>query len=396
MKDKKIALFMIAPLTHGGGAEKYFMNLAKNLSTGENFAANVVTFNDKSFRRFARLLHIFTRGNFFWKIDDYEKGMREKREDIEKELGRARWIESPRKKLGKILGSYDIVYAKNEIADLLLLKMIGYKKLPPVVVGVHTPLFYPSAKSFFSKLHNVLYSSFFFKWLLSGTAFVHVSNKSAKDIVENKLKAKSRLIYYPFSASQINNSARGNQCGIEFDAKKTNIIFVGRMAEQKGIDVLIRMIEKIGQDESAAEKIHVNIFGSGDKKHEDAIKSKAGEYSFVRYFGHIENKYIPDILAKQDIMVFPSRWETLPYSILEAQAMGVPVIAFDIPGPSDIIEKEKTGFLVESEEEFFEKIKSVVEGKTFFDKGAIIQSVENKFNPEKIYSEIIHMFQDNL
>ncbi len=392
MKNYKIALFMIAPPTQGGGAEKYFVNLSRNLSSRKDIETDLVTFNNESFRKFARLLHIFTRGNLFWKIDDYERGMREKREDIQKGLGGARWIESPRKKIGNVLRDYDAVYAKNEIADLFFLRMIGRKKLPPVIVGVHTPLFYPRAELFFSKFHNFLYSSFFYKWLLRGAVFVHVSNASAKDIVENKLRVKSRLIYYPFSVGQIRNSAQSNKSEIEFDAIKTNLIFVGRLTEQKGIDVLIRMIERIGEDESEAKKISVNVFGSGDKKHEDAINRLTEKYSFVRYFGHVENKFIPDVLGSQDIMVAPSKWETMPYSILEAQAMGVPVVAFDIPGPSDIIRDKKTGYLAKNEDEFIRAALSMTKKEISFDKGEIVRNIENKFSPEKIYFEMKNMF----
>ena len=394
MKAKKIALFMLSPLTQGGGAEKYFVNLARNLSANESIAADVITFDDRSFRGFARLLHIFTRGNFFGEIDDYERGMREKKENIERELGGAHWIESPRKKLRKILSAYDVIYAKNEIVDLFLLKMIGYGKLPPIIVGVHTPVFYPETKSFVSKLHNFLYASFLYRWLLKGARRVHVSNKSAKKIIEGKFSVESNLVYYPFSSQRIARLARENNSRINFDADKINIIFVGRLTEQKGVDVLMKLIEKISEDENMAKKVSVNIFGIGDKKYENAIKNIAGKNSFVRYFSHIENKYIPDILSKQDLMVAPSRWETLPYSILEAQAMGVPVVAFDIPGPSDIIENGETGYLAGSEKEFFEKVKDIVEGKIIFNEDEVITNIEKKFNPEKIYSEMLDMFQD--
>lgn len=396
MKDKKIALFMLSPLTHGGGAEKYFINLAKNLDKENGIKADVITFDDKSFRRFARLLHAFTRGNIFGKIDDYERGMRETRGDIEKGLGGARWIESPRKKLGKIFRNYDIIYAKNELIDLFNLKMIGYKKLPPIIVGVHTPIIYPKTKSFSAKLHNFLYSIFIYKWLLKGVKCVHVSNSSAKDLVDKKFRARSKLIYYPFSIEKIRQMAENNKSGIKFDSKKTNIIFVGRFSEQKGFDTLINIIERIAKDNVLKNRINFNVFGIGELRENIKIKKLGDKFYFVRYFGHIENKYMLHILGQQDLMVAPSEWETLPYAILEAQAMGVPVLAFNIPGPADIIENGKTGFFVKNVTEFIDKIRDFTEGKINPDKNEIIRNIKTKFDPEKIYGELMVMFKENV
>jgi len=390
--DKKIALFVLPLLTQGGGAEKYFIELARNLRE-RGIEADVVTMDEKFFRKFARLLYIFVLGNFFGKIDI---SGRESEAYISRQLGRARWIKSSFKDLEKKLKDYDIIYSKNELVELILLKRIGYRKLPPVIAGIHTPIHYPETKSFISKLHNFLYSSFLYKWLLGGVKCVHVSNGAAKDIIENKFKLKSELIYYPFSTRQILDSAQKNKCDIEFDAHKKNIIFVGRLGEQKGVDVFIDIIRKMGRDKNITDKVHINIFGSGDKKYETAIGGLAKKYPFVRYSGHVKHKYMAHILDQQDLMIAPYKWETLPFVILEAQAMGLPVIAFDIPGPSDIIENGKTGFLVKSKEEFFERMENVIGGKNSFDRNVIIQNIENKFNPEKIYTELINMFRENL
>ena len=160
-KEFKIALFMLPLLTQGGGAEKYFIELARNLRE-RGIEADILTMDENFFRKFARFLHIFARGNFFGKIN--VRG-REKEEEILERLGTVRWIKTSYKNLNKELQKYDIIYAKNELVDLLLLKGKSYKSLPPIIVGVHTPIFYPQANSFISKLHNFLYSSFFYRWL---------------------------------------------------------------------------------------------------------------------------------------------------------------------------------------------------------------------------------------
>jgi glycosyltransferase involved in cell wall biosynthesis len=391
-KEFKVALFMLPLLTQGGGAEKYFIELARNLRE-RGVEADIVTMDENFFRKFARLLHIFARGNFFGKINTQG---REKEEEIRKQLGEARWLKTSYKNLDKKLREYDIIYTKNELVELLLLKGKGCKNLPPIIVGVHTPLFYPVTNSFISRLHNFLYLSFFYRWLLGGIKCLHVSNRFTESLASEKLGARSQFIYYPFSVEKIQALAQKNEAKINFDENKKNIVFAGRLSEQKGFDILARIIEKIGKKPDLAAKISLNVFGSGDAKKERKMKKMSQEFSFLRYFGHVENKFMPYIFSRQDLMIFPSRWETLPFSLLEAQALGVPVVAFDIPGPQDIIRDGKTGRLVKNEEDFWIAVAEIIEDKIQFEKQEIIKNIKEKFNPDKVYEKMIEMFSQFL
>lgn len=393
-KKIKIALFILEPLTQGGGAEKYFINLANNLST-RGVTIDIITMDDKFFRKFARLLYIFAYGNFFGKID-FIKGVRETRGDVQKKMGTSRWIETSFKNLRKTLSGYSIVYSQNELVDLFLLKIIGYRKLPPIIVGVHTPIFYPYTKSFISKLHNFLYRGFVYRWLLRGVKLVHLSNRSAKELTDRIFTIKNQLIYYPFSAGEMIEQSKIVVSDIIFDPEKINIIFVARLTEQKGISELAAVINELKDAPDIKNQVVLNIFGSGDPYSENIVRDLEKKYVFVKYFGHIENKYIPNILSRQNLFITTAKWETLPFNVLEAQAMGLPVIAFDIPGSSDIIINGQTGFLVKNEQEFVKKIIYFIEKKDFFNREEIIKNIKNKFEPNKIYSELLMMFKENL
>lgn len=391
MKDKKVALFMLPLLTDGAGAEKYFIDTARNFSQ-KGIKVDIITMDENFFRRFAKLLYFFVYHKWYSNIDI---SGRESQQSIEEKLGGASWIKASWKDLGNILKQYDIIYSKNELVDLMILKIKNYKKLPPIIVGVHTPLYYPVTKSFLAKLHNYLYSSFFYRFLLNGTACIHLSNKFQKKLSQKRYKLKNKLIYYPFSTKEINENANKMFYEKEF-SPKFNIVFVGRLSEQKGIKSLANIINKISLNKKISDKLVINIFGSGSEMEENIIKEAEKKHDFVRYYGHVENKFIPNILSRQDLFITTARWETLPFNVLEAQAMGLPVIAFDIPGPNDIIENEATGFLVKDEEEFLDKIIVSISNRNKFSKSEIIRNVENKFDPNKIYSELLLMFEENM
>jgi len=120
------------------------------------------------------------------------------------------------------------------------------------------------------------------------------------------------------------------------------------------------------------------------------------KYFFVKWHGHIENKYILKILSQQDLFISTAKWETLPFNILEAQVVGLPVIAFSIPGPKDIIINGTTGLLVNDDLEFCSEIEDCILGRKVFDSKVITDNIKEKFSSEKIYSEIIAMFQKYL
>ena len=383
---------MVPPLNHGGGAEKYFIDLAKNLSSN-NLVINVVTMDDNFIRVFSRFIQIYYYQNFFRKIIG---NRREREETVIRNLGNSKWIKSSWKNLKKILNNYDIIYTKNELVDLFLLKCLNFNKLPPIIVGVHTPIFYPVTKSFYSKFHNFLYMGPVYRFLIKGTKLIHAPNKYTQYLFLNYFKVKTKLVYHPFSVNDSTNQIKKDESKLCFNKNIYNIAFVSRLSEQKGVDILLKIIERLSTVPNLTNKISINIFGSGDKNYEEILRNYENKYSFIRYYGHVENKYIPNILSKHSLFLSTSRWEVLPYNILEAQAVGLPVIAFDIPGPNDIVDNNKTGFLVNSEEEFVKKILFLIENRHYLKTQDVKMNIFNKFNPKTIYHQLSSMFNESL
>ena len=64
-----------------------------------------------------------------------------------------------------------------------------------------------------------------------------------------------------------------------------------------------------------------------------------------------------------DIYVQTSLWEGMPISVLEAMALGKPVVATDIVGNRDLVIHGKTGFLAKNEEDFIQYVKILVDDK---------------------------------
>lgn len=117
---------------------------------------------------------------------------------------------------------------------------------------------------------------------------------------------------------------------------------VGRLTEQKGIDTFISAAKIVGE---RMPNTHFVIAGEGNlRSHLEMLASKSGIGDRIHFLGF--RKDVFDILASLDVLVYLSRWEPFANTILEAMAVGAPVVASNVGGNAEIIRDGKNGILV--------------------------------------------------
>jgi len=124
--------------------------------------------------------------------------------------------------------------------------------------------------------------------------------------------------------------------------KKPVIGIIARLSEVKGHDVLIKAMKKVV--EKFPQSILL-IIGEGKSKEALLKASQKLNLSEHVLFLPIVNK-TAEMLCLFDLFVMPSLQEGLGLSVMEAQAMGLPVVASRVGGIPSLIEDGKTGFLV--------------------------------------------------
>jgi len=77
------------------------------------------------------------------------------------------------------------------------------------------------------------------------------------------------------------------------------------------------------------------------------LKELKRQYPKVRFFGSVDTEELARRYAQSDCFVFPSRTDTFGLVMVEALASGVPVAAYPVPGPLDVITNPKVGALNE-------------------------------------------------
>jgi glycosyltransferase involved in cell wall biosynthesis len=190
-----------------------------------------------------------------------------------------------------------------------------------------------------------------------------------------------------------NNKLR-TELGIESSIVLT---FVGRLIYAKGVHDLIFVFKELAQK---FDNLVLLIVGDGPYRQELEELAKGQGRSKIRFFGEKDQHALIDILSITDIFINPSYSEGFGLSVLEAGAMGIPVVATHVGGVTDIVEDYKTGLLVPpgDREALREKISEFILDTPLRQK--LAENAQNVFTDkfdwgrivadyEKIYREII-------
>ena len=119
------------------------------------------------------------------------------------------------------------------------------------------------------------------------------------------------------------------------------ILFVGQITPEKGIDRLISIVNKLSEER----KVRLSIIGNGTLKPILMKKTKSRpEINWVGFLNSPEK--VGEFYAKADVTILPVRWdEAFSYIPIESLSSGTPVIASRLGGNPEIIQEGKTGYL---------------------------------------------------
>lgn len=237
---------------------------------------------------------------------------------------------------------------------LFILKKIIKKEEIDIVHSHHRmAAFYSKLLNIFNKRFKRIYTShnvFFDKkrllrFSLKGSAIVAVGDGVKKNLM-NCYGIKFERIKVIYNSIEIPEKI--NLPNDEFIKKKkdnTYICTIGRLSEQKGIDVFLRAIAKVIQNNKSVYGI---IIGDGELK-EDLIKlsQKLNIENNIMFLGY--RKDVIELIRCMDFIVLSSRWEGLPLTPIEAFSQYKTVIASDIAGNNEIVQNKKNGLLFEKD-----------------------------------------------
>lgn len=148
--------------------------------------------------------------------------------------------------------------------------------------------------------------------------------------------------------------------GIPF--KRGYILYFGRYSKEKGINTLLEACQELPN-------LRFVFAGNGS----DEIIKNIRKIKNIGEVGFLSGDKLNNLISGAEFSIYPSEWyENCPFSVIESQMLGTPVIAADIGGIPELVEHEHTGLLFKSG-----KIESLVD------------AINKLYNDEKLRSQMI-------
>ena len=233
------------------------------------------------------------------------------------------------------------------------------------------------------------------KWLARYTDALITINREDHKLAQRKLHLRKggRVYYVPgvgidlmkFHQTTADRSAKRRELGIPEDA--VLLLSVGELNKNKNHETIIRAIAQLD--------VHYVIAGAGDlEQHLQDLIDTLGLGDRVKLLGYRTD--VKALYDASDIFVFPSFREGLSMSVMEAMACGLPCVASEIRGNTDLLENSGGGFLCRAGDEtsFRENIRrlatdSELRRKMGQDNLAAVQ----RFSLETVINEIRKIYE---
>jgi glycosyltransferase involved in cell wall biosynthesis len=162
-------------------------------------------------------------------------------------------------------------------------------------------------------------------------------------------------------------------------------VFIGRLVEEKGIEVLLRA--------ALLYDFKLKIIGDGPLR--SVVEKYAQLNTNIQYLGFQNKSFIIDALKKSKALIFPSLWyEGFPITILEAFSTGTPVIASRLGGMCEVVTNNVNGlhFEVDDENDLVSVLKTFDQTeKESFSFNARKTYLDN-YTPEQNYDQLRYIY----
>jgi glycosyltransferase involved in cell wall biosynthesis len=121
---------------------------------------------------------------------------------------------------------------------------------------------------------------------------------------------------------------------------RPRLLFAGRLNYQKNLGQLLRALDGI------SDGFETTLVGEGELK--SALMSLAGDLKLqnVNFAGRQDGEALLEYFRQADVFVLPSEREGMPLVLLEAMAMGLPIVATNVTGSKDVVRDGVNGLLV--------------------------------------------------
>ncbi len=179
-------------------------------------------------------------------------------------------------------------------------------------------------------------------------------------------------------------------------AERVRVAFIGTVVEHKGVHVLLRAWRRL----PPAIRARAELVVYGPLQHQPDYQARVralAEATGARLAGPLARADVPAVLTRTDILVVPSVWyENSPLIILEALAMGTPLLVSNLGGMAELVDDGITGFhfKVGDEEHLANRLEDLIAHPellaSLYPEGSAVRDIgEDAAELERLYTQAL-------
>jgi glycosyltransferase involved in cell wall biosynthesis len=179
---------------------------------------------------------------------------------------------------------------------------------------------------------------------LRGAAHVFTPSSYLGELAVSWGVAPARVSVLPNPAPELPESEPREVLRASFGMDRLTLAFAGRLTAQKSLGLALRAISQV-------DGVDLLIAGEGDERAplEDAA-AKLALSERVRFLGPLARDRVIDLFRAADAAILSSSWENFPHAVVEALAVGTPVIATRAGGVAEVVHDEVNGLIVPADD----------------------------------------------
>ncbi|MDP8234649.1 MAG: glycosyltransferase family 9 protein [Candidatus Saelkia tenebricola] len=285
----------------------------------------------------------------------------------------------------------DILHARSRVPAIL-----GYLAFSKYIRDINIAEFLQFSPSFITTAHGYYSKHIFSKIMAKGKLVICPSQVIAKHMMEDFNVSLSKIHVIPRG---VNISEYDFILPSEKDWKHPIVAIIARLSPIKGHPEFIKAFRELLKIKPFSRAWIIGSPSPGKEEYFRELEILVKRYGLENTVDFMGTRYdITDLLKKINILVQPSRIpESFGRVIIEAQAAGVPVVATSLGGYKEIIENNKTGFLVPPGDGkcLAQTLIKAVKNISFCDDMAISarERVEKLYSLDKVNKSIIEAYK---
>ena len=227
------------------------------------------------------------------------------------------------------------------------------------------------------------------------TKIIVLSQQQYEDIVQRFRIASSKktlIIPLGFELERFSCIKKNGSLKLELGISESDflIAIIGRVVPIKNHEMMFRVIRQLNQEKI---KVHLAIIGDGE------LREKLEKQVCDNYFHFLGWRYdLENIYSSVDLVALTSLNEGTPLALIEAMAAGVPVVATNVGGVSDIITNGETGFCckINDDHDMTEKIKVLLFNKelSYQISQNARQFVLDRYNVQRLIDDMNNLYKN--